>query len=85
MGSKNSSGEVRPQSDSGKISGRDEVSPLNDPDAVLTEVVPVTRSNESTLLPEDYYLDENGNIVFTAVYHLKRGTCCGSGCRHCPF
>lgn len=23
--------------------------------------------------------------VFTAAYHLKRGACCGSGCRHCPF
>ena len=33
----------------------------------------------------DYYLDENGNMVFTEEYHLKRGFCCGSGCRHCPF
>ncbi len=33
----------------------------------------------------DYYLDENGLLVFTAAYHLRRGTCCGSGCRHCPF
>lgn len=36
------------------------------------------------LAPEDYYL-ENGLVVFTAAYHLKRGTCCGSGCRHCPY
>ncbi len=34
---------------------------------------------------EDFYLDENGNVVFTAAYHLRRGTCCGNGCRHCPF
>jgi len=33
---------------------------------------------------EDYYL-ENGNWVFTAQYLLKRGYCCGSGCRHCPY
>ena len=33
---------------------------------------------------EDYYL-ENGLLVFTALYHLKRGYCCGSGCRHCPY
>jgi hypothetical protein len=58
---------------------------LNDPDAVLTEVFQLTRSSGSTLLQEDYYLDENGNMVFTAAYHLKRGTCCGNGCRHCPF
>ena len=32
----------------------------------------------------DAYL-ENGYVVFTAAYHLKRGACCGSGCRHCPY
>jgi len=32
----------------------------------------------------DYYFD-GMYMVFTANYHLKRGTCCGSGCRHCPF
>lgn len=36
------------------------------------------------LAPEDFYY-ENGLIVFTAAYHLKRGYCCNSGCRHCPF
>ncbi|HEX5168974.1 MAG TPA: diphthine--ammonia ligase [Cyclobacteriaceae bacterium] len=33
---------------------------------------------------DDYYV-ENGLIVFTKAYHLKRGDCCGSGCRHCPY
>lgn len=33
---------------------------------------------------EDYYI-ENGLYVFTEEYHLKRGYCCGSGCRHCPY
>ena len=33
---------------------------------------------------EDYYR-EGGLIVFTALYHLKRGYCCDSGCRHCPY
>lgn len=32
----------------------------------------------------DYYI-ENGYKVFTKTYHLKRGTCCQSGCRHCPW
>ena len=36
------------------------------------------------LEPEDFYY-ENGLMVFTAAYHLKRGYCCNSGCRHCPF
>jgi hypothetical protein len=33
---------------------------------------------------EDYY-QEGDFIVFTSLYHLKRGYCCGSGCRHCPY
>jgi hypothetical protein len=33
---------------------------------------------------EDYYYD-GPYVVFTAQYHLKRGTCCNSGCRHCPY
>jgi len=36
------------------------------------------------LAPEDFYF-EGDRIVFTAAYHLKRGYCCGSGCRHCPY
>jgi hypothetical protein len=32
----------------------------------------------------DYYI-ENGLLVYTAAYHLRRGQCCGSGCRHCPY
>lgn len=34
---------------------------------------------------EDYYVDENGLYVFTEKYHLKRGYCCKSGCKHCPY
>jgi hypothetical protein len=33
---------------------------------------------------EDYYFDGE-YMVFTAAYHLKRGFCCNSGCRHCPY
>jgi hypothetical protein len=36
------------------------------------------------LAPGDFYM-ENGLLVFTAAYHLKRGYCCNSGCRHCPY
>lgn len=32
----------------------------------------------------DFYI-ENGFYVFTEYYHLKRGYCCGSGCRHCAY
>lgn len=34
---------------------------------------------------EDYYFNEQGLMVFTAKYHLKRGYCCQNGCRHCPY
>jgi hypothetical protein len=41
-------------------------------------------SAQPALEPEDYYMD-GPYMVFTAAYHLKRGYCCGSGCRHCPY
>ena len=28
---------------------------------------------------------ENGFCVFTELFLLKRGHCCGNGCRHCPY
>ncbi|MCU0384131.1 MAG: DUF5522 domain-containing protein [Cyclobacteriaceae bacterium] len=28
---------------------------------------------------------DNGLLVFTEAYHLRRGYCCNSGCRHCPY
>lgn len=31
-----------------------------------------------------YYLDGD-RVVFTALFHLQRGQCCGNGCRHCPY
>ena len=43
---------------------------------------------ESSAEPDDAepdYYEENGWIVFTRAGHLRRGQCCGSGCRHCPF
>lgn len=33
----------------------------------------------------DYYWTPEGYRVFTAKYLLKRGFCCESGCRHCPY
>jgi hypothetical protein len=34
---------------------------------------------------EDYYLDKNGLMVLTSAFHLRKGFCCGNGCRHCPY
>jgi Family of unknown function (DUF5522) len=33
---------------------------------------------------QDYYMD-GPYLVFTREYHLRRGYCCQSGCRHCPW
>nr|WP_205500308.1 DUF5522 domain-containing protein [Rufibacter sp. SYSU D00308] len=37
------------------------------------------------LEPGDYYFNEQGLMVFTEQYHRRRGYCCQSGCRHCPY
>ena len=42
------------------------------------------RGATPALQPGDYYFDK-GLMVFVAAYHLRRGYCCGSGCRHCPY
>jgi hypothetical protein len=39
---------------------------------------------KNELGPEDFYY-EGPYLVFTAAYHLKRGYCCNSDCRHCPY
>lgn len=39
---------------------------------------------EQALLPEDFYT-VGPYLVFTAAYHLRRGYCCNSDCRHCPY
>lgn len=47
---------------------------------------PVERKSESRPLVEgDDFYREGPYVVFTAAYHLRRGSCCGSGCRHCPW
>jgi hypothetical protein len=36
------------------------------------------------VLPGDFYFD-GGLMVFNAAFHLRRGYCCRSDCRHCPY
>jgi uncharacterized protein DUF5522 len=44
-----------------------------------------TKDEEIPLIEgEDYYF-ENGLMVLTERYHLRRGYCCEQGCRHCPY
>lgn len=61
-------------------------------DFVNTITPEIAVDNKASVLPKnntliegiDYYL-ENGNYVFKEWFHLKRGSCCGNGCRHCPY
>lgn len=42
-------------------------------------------SKRPQLAEDEFYLSEEGYIVFTEKYHLRRGYCCKSGCKHCPY
>ncbi len=33
----------------------------------------------------DYIINKEGQLVFTSTYLLQRGSCCGNGCKNCPF
>lgn len=39
----------------------------------------------SKLKPEEFYFSQEGYIIFTEKYHLNRGYCCNSNCKHCPY
>ena len=54
------------------------------PESEIPVEQPSPKREPPELEPGDYYM-EGPNLVFTAQYHLKRGYCCGSGCRHCPY
>lgn len=39
----------------------------------------------SKLLEHVHYYKDGDRVVFTSLFHLERGQCCGNGCRHCPY
>jgi len=56
----------------------DPAQPASNPQKQAAEETP------AELSPEDFYY-EGPYLVFTTAYHLKRGYCCNSNCRHCPY
>lgn len=42
------------------------------------------RQESDLVLGVDYYL-EGEYMIFTADFLRRRGYCCESGCRHCPY
>ncbi len=47
----------------------------------------ILRAHEEALRAgSDTYVDpSSGLMVLTAGYLARRGSCCGAGCRHCPY
>jgi len=45
---------------------------------------PASTWEETELAADEFYYD-GPYLVFTEIYHLRRGSCCESGCRHCPY
>jgi hypothetical protein len=42
--------------------------------------------DEAVAAGRDWYPDPaTGFMVLTSEFLAARGTCCGSGCRHCPY
>ena len=39
----------------------------------------------SKLIEHIHYYTEGERVIFTALFHIERGQCCGNGCRHCPY
>lgn len=46
---------------------------------------PIYKAIRPLVEGEDFYFNEAGLMVFTEKYHLKRGHCCKSRCKHCPY
>ena len=32
-----------------------------------------------------HYVMDGDRVVFTALFHIQRGQCCGNGCKNCPY
>jgi len=43
------------------------------------------RDDEEQLVAGRDFYYEGAYLVFTAEYLRRRGFCCRSGCRHCPY
>ena len=52
-------------------------------DSTAKTVEPVEKA-ETFVEGLDFYFDKD-LMVLTRRYLLGRGTCCDSGCRHCPY
>lgn len=42
-------------------------------------------SKKEKFIKDIHYYLEGERVVFTALFHLERSSCCANGCRHCPY
>ncbi|UPW18097.1 DUF5522 domain-containing protein [Agarivorans sp. TSD2052] len=57
----------------------------NTPHRQMLEQAARYHQAETALQAHIDYTMVDGLMVFSAWYHLKRGSCCGNGCKHCPY
>jgi Family of unknown function (DUF5522) len=50
-----------------------------------SENEPTDKSTPETFVEGTDFYFEKGFMVLTGQFLKKRGYCCGSGCRHCPY
>jgi hypothetical protein len=43
------------------------------------------RHYKDGFIEDIHYYYEGSRVIFTALFHIQRGSCCGNGCRHCPY
>ncbi|XP_068098755.1 uncharacterized protein C1orf53 homolog [Hyperolius riggenbachi] len=55
--------------------------------ALDPDVLRIVDAHEAACMAgqEGYSDPHTGYFVFTRLAHLRRGKCCGSACRHCPY
>jgi len=66
------------QDQAGRMPGSKDVAKDSPLEGIPTDSTPALTESE------DYYW-EGSAMVFTTAYLRRRGFCCESGCRHCPY
>jgi tRNA (guanine-N7-)-methyltransferase len=66
-----------------------EIIPTKEKDAelkqLLKEAIEPTEYPGELTEDIDYYFNEDGLMVFTRNYLMKKSYCCGNGCENCPY
>ena len=55
------------------------------PDAPRRDEVLTAHASALAAGAPTYRDPATGLLVLTAAFLARRGTCCGNGCRHCPY